>query len=72
MFRNDENHALTPQVHYHPVNSGQNEQIEAQAYHWHITIIPRITRINSDLLEGGVYVNPTLPENAAEFMRRSE
>ena len=55
--------------HYHPVNSGQNEHIEALAYHWHITIIPRITRISSDLLEGGIYVNPTLPENAAEFMR---
>jgi len=55
--------------HYHPVNSGKNEQIEALAYHWHITIIPRITSINSDLLESGVFVNPTLPENAAEFMR---
>lgn len=55
--------------HYHPVNSGKSEQLEAQAYHWHITIIPRITSINSDMLESGVYVNPTLPEKAADFMR---
>jgi UDPglucose--hexose-1-phosphate uridylyltransferase len=55
--------------HYHPVNSGPKERIESLAYHWHITIIPRITTLTSDMFESGVYVNPTLPENAADFMR---
>jgi len=55
--------------HHPPVNSGERELIESKAYHWHISVIPRITNIMSDVLEAGVYTNPTLPEEAAEFLR---
>lgn len=55
--------------HYQPVNSGEEEALENKAYHWHIIIIPRLTNVSSEMLETGVYVNPTLPEEAAEFLR---
>jgi UDPglucose--hexose-1-phosphate uridylyltransferase len=38
-------------------------------YHWHIEIIPRITRMAGFEWGTGFYVNPTLPENAAEYLR---
>ncbi|MCL5269013.1 MAG: galactose-1-phosphate uridylyltransferase [bacterium] len=39
-------------------------------YHWHIEIIPRVTRMAGFEWGTGFYVNPTLPERAAEFLRR--
>jgi UDPglucose--hexose-1-phosphate uridylyltransferase len=55
--------------HFQPVNSGADEVLENRSYHWHLTIIPRLTRIPSEMLEAGVYVNPTFPEEAAEFLK---
>lgn len=55
--------------HFQPVNSRENENLEAKAYHWHISIIPRMSNIPSEMIEAGIFVNPTLPEEAAEFLR---
>ena len=33
------------------------------------SVIPRISVITADSLENGIFVNPTLPEDAAEFLR---
>ena len=55
--------------HYLPVNSGADADAERMAYHWHLEIIPRISVISADSFENGIFVNPTLPEDAAEFLR---
>ena len=39
-------------------------------YHWHIEIIPKLTRIAGFEWGSGFYINPTLPEDAAAFMRK--
>ncbi|MGI6394934.1 MAG: HIT domain-containing protein [bacterium] len=54
---------------FQPINSGPNEIIESKAHHWYITVIPRISKIPSELLEAGVYVNPTFPEDATAFLK---
>ena len=38
-------------------------------YHWHIEIIPRLTRIAGFEWGTGFYINPTMPEDAARYMR---
>jgi UDPglucose--hexose-1-phosphate uridylyltransferase len=38
-------------------------------YHWHIEILPRLTRIAGFEWGSGIYVNPTAPEEAARFLR---
>ncbi|UCD93400.1 MAG: galactose-1-phosphate uridylyltransferase [Candidatus Zixiibacteriota bacterium] len=38
-------------------------------YHWHIEIIPKLTKIAGFEWGSGFYINPTLPEDAAAFMR---
>jgi len=38
-------------------------------YHWHLEIIPRITRIAGFEWGTGFYINPTPPEEAARFLR---
>ncbi|MBI4352874.1 MAG: galactose-1-phosphate uridylyltransferase [Candidatus Omnitrophica bacterium] len=42
---------------------------EAEAYHWHIEIIPHLTRVAGFELGTGFYLNPTPPELAAETLR---
>ena len=38
-------------------------------YHWHIEIIPKLTRIAGFEWGTGVHINPTPPEEAAKFLR---
>jgi UDPglucose--hexose-1-phosphate uridylyltransferase len=39
-------------------------------YHWHMEIIPRVTSIAGFEWGTGCYINPVLPEEAAETLRR--
>lgn len=38
-------------------------------YHWHMEIIPRLTRVAGFEWGTGFYINPTPPEDAARFLR---
>ncbi|MBI3071326.1 MAG: galactose-1-phosphate uridylyltransferase [Deltaproteobacteria bacterium] len=38
-------------------------------YHWHIEIMPILTRVAGFEWGSGFYINPTPPEDAAEFLR---
>lgn len=41
-------------------------------YHWHIELIPRITKIAGFEWGSGLYINPTPPEEAAKFLSEAE
>jgi UDPglucose--hexose-1-phosphate uridylyltransferase len=41
-------------------------------YHWHMEIIPRLTRVAGFEWGTGFYINPVPPEQAAGFLRESE
>ena len=41
-----------------------------EVFHWHIEVIPKLTRIAGFEWGSGFYINPTLPEDAAAFMRK--
>ena len=41
-------------------------------YHWHIELVPRLTQIAGFEWGTGFYVNPTSPEDAANFLREAE
>ena len=41
-------------------------------YHWHIEIMPKLTRVAGFEWGSGFYINPTPPEEAAESMRAEE
>jgi UDPglucose--hexose-1-phosphate uridylyltransferase len=51
-------------VHTAPVGDGFD------FYHWHVEIVPRVTRVGGLESTTGFYLNPTRPEDAAEFLRR--
>lgn len=41
-------------------------------YHWHIEIIPKLTKVAGFEWGTGFYINPTTPEEAARFLRDAE
>ncbi|MFN7135663.1 MAG: DUF4921 family protein, partial [Myxococcales bacterium] len=48
-----------------------NERAPVQ-YHWHIEIVPSLTRVAGFEWGSGFYINPTPPEEAAEFLRNTD
>lgn len=59
-----ENPPYNYMIHTAPFNKGELEH-----YHWHIEIIPRLTRVAGFEWGTGFYMNPLAPERAAEFLR---
>jgi UDPglucose--hexose-1-phosphate uridylyltransferase len=51
-------------IHTAPVQEGSMEH-----YHWHIEIMPKLTRVAGVEWGTGFYVNPTPPEESAKFLR---
>lgn len=41
-------------------------------FHWHIEIIPRLTKMAGFEWGSGLYINPTSPEEAAKYLREVE
>ena len=41
-------------------------------YHWYLTVVPRLTRTAGFELGSGMYINPTIPEENAVFLRGIE
>ncbi len=54
-------------IHTAPFN-----QQELPHYHWHIEIIPRLTKVAGFEWGSGFYINPVPPEDAAAFLREEE
>jgi UDPglucose--hexose-1-phosphate uridylyltransferase len=51
-------------LHTRPVSKEYHEY-----YHWHIEIIPKLTRVAGFEWGSGFYINPTPPEESAAFLR---
>ncbi len=54
-------------IHTSPFKDETNEY-----YHWHIEILPKLTKIAGFEWGSGFYINPTPPEEAAKFMREAD
>ena len=50
--------------HTAPVSEGELEH-----YHWHLEIMPKLTRVAGFEIGSGFYINPTPPEDAAQYLR---
>ena len=51
-------------IHTAPIQDGPLAH-----YHWHLEIIPRLTRVAGFEWGSGFYINPTPPEESAQFLR---
>jgi len=46
--------------------------LNTEYFHWYLTIVPRLTRTAGFELGSGMFINATLPEENAEFLRTVE
>jgi UDPglucose--hexose-1-phosphate uridylyltransferase len=53
-------------LHTAPFNKNVND-----FYHWHFEIIPRLTKVAGFEWGSGFYINPTPPEQAAQYLREA-
>ena len=51
------------------LHTAPNQEPEMPHYHWHIELIPKLTRIAGFEWGTGFYINPTPPEESAKFLR---
>ncbi len=51
------------------IHSAAFQERAAEFYHWHIEIMPKLTKIAGFEWGSGFYINPTPPEEAAKFLR---
>jgi len=52
------------------IHTSPLQEAELPDYHWHIEIIPKLTKVAGFEWGSGFYINPTAPETAAEALRR--
>jgi len=51
------------------VHSSPVEIHRPSDYHWHLEIMPKLTRVAGFEWGTGFYINPTIPEDASEYLR---
>ena len=54
-------------IHTSPIGEEINDH-----YHWHLEVMPKLTRVAGFEWGTGFYINPTPPEEAARFLREAE
>lgn len=64
--------ALDRPAYNYIVHTGPFDHQELPHYHWHIEVIPRLTKVAGFEWGSGFYINPVPPEEAAAFLREVE
>lgn len=64
--------ALDNPPYNYVVHTAPFDSKELPHYHWHMEIMPRLTRVAGFEWGSGFYINPVYPEQAAAFLRETE
>jgi UDPglucose--hexose-1-phosphate uridylyltransferase len=59
-----DNPAYNFMIHTSPIGDSSNDY-----YHWHIEFLPKLTKVAGFEWGSGFYINPTPPEEAAQYLR---
>lgn len=62
----------TPPYNFIIHNAPLHEEHYVGYYHWHMEIMPKLTKVAGFEWGTGFYINPTPPEDAAKFLREIE
>jgi UDPglucose--hexose-1-phosphate uridylyltransferase len=52
------------------IRSAPVKEISNDYLHWYVTVMPRVSRTAGFELGSGMFINPTLPEECADFLRQ--
>ncbi len=65
-------HVLTDPPYNYVIHTSSFPEADADHYHWHIEIMPKLTKVAGFEWGTGFYINPTPPEEAADYMREAK
>lgn len=51
------------------IRSAPTDDVHVKHYHWYVVIIPKVTSIAGFEIGTGIYINPSLPEESADYLR---
>jgi UDPglucose--hexose-1-phosphate uridylyltransferase len=54
------------------IHTSSSQENDKEYYHWHFEIMPKLTKVAGFEWGTGFYINPTPPEEAAEYMREAK
>jgi UDPglucose--hexose-1-phosphate uridylyltransferase len=63
------NRVLNDPPYNYIIHTSSFSGLENEQYHWHVEIMPKLTKVAGFEWGTGFYINPTPPEEAAEYMR---
>ncbi len=63
------NRVLDSPPYNYVIHSAPVGEPEDGYYHWHMEIMPKLTKVAGFEWGTGFYINPTPPEDAARFLR---
>jgi len=63
------NQVLTDPPYNYVIHTSSFPEVDAEHFHWHFEIMPKLTKMAGFEWGTGFYINPTPPEEAAEYMR---
>ena len=66
------NRVLADPPYNYIIHTSSSPEVDAEHYHWHFEIMPKLTKVAGFEWGTGFYINPTLPEEAAEYMREAK
>jgi UDPglucose--hexose-1-phosphate uridylyltransferase len=66
------NHVLTDPPYNLVIHTSSFPEVDGEHYHWHFEIMPKLTKVAGFEWGTGFYINPTPPEEAAEYMREAK
>jgi UDPglucose--hexose-1-phosphate uridylyltransferase len=66
------NQVLTDPPYNYVIHTSFFPEVDAEHYHWHFEIMPKLTKVAGFEWGTGFYINPTPPEEAAEYMREAK
>jgi UDPglucose--hexose-1-phosphate uridylyltransferase len=63
------NRVLNDPPYNYVIHTSSFSGLESEHYHWHLEIMPKLTKVAGFEWGTGFYINPTPPEEAAEYLR---
>jgi UDPglucose--hexose-1-phosphate uridylyltransferase len=63
------NRVLNDPPYNYVLHTSSLSGLESEHYHWHVEIMPKLTKVAGFEWGTGFYINPTPPEEAAEYLR---
>jgi len=66
------NHILDDPPYNYIIHTSSFPSVDQDYYHWHFEIMPKLTRVAGFEWGTGFYINPTPPEEAAQYLREAK